>query len=1192
MQSDISSSHGPVRQEYAQVTIASQSTRNVTWATQTPAMTSLSASVVNSLLANTRENLLLIDDKFHIVFISQPLATLWKIDPVHLTGQPFTELPGHRNLPDAFYLSLRKSMSGSPTQFSVWEKLTEQGKPSARRFMEYCLNPSQSVDEHCGVIVRIEDKTDIELAKQELVDTRQRLTDFTNATSDWQWEMDSDLRFTWVSQQIEQFYDMAREDFYGKPRSVCPTNAQEEKAWRDHCALLENRQPFRDFVYRVKTHSGDRWARVSGVPVFNEAGTFVGYRGTASDDTEVEKVKSQARQTESRFIRAIDEFPGSFSLYDENALLVVYNRRYAQIHAFLGDRLKPGLTYRDCLTAQVEAELFVQHNGQPITDTAAWIEQQSRRLRLPNDSVELCCADGRWMRLTTQRLPDGGCLETLVDITTLKTSELALKEERNLLRSLIDNIPDFIYAKDVDGRFIVKNRSVSQYMETVREHSHGLADDPGDNATDFDYYKKEQAEVFRVEDLQVIGQGESIIDREESTDSVVNDKPIWLSTSKVPLRDTEGKIIGLVGTRRNITEQKLAEIQLQESHERFRDFAETAAELFWETDASLRITYVSERYQELTGYAPDSVLGRPYQQIIFTRVVDPMEFERVSHALDNHLSFSNLEINVLQQHGGARHLEISGKPCFDKHNRFSGYRGTGRDITKARNLEDKLQYQASHDELTQLPNRREFLRRLELALKYSRTTHQNSVLGYLDLDQFKIVNDSVGHIAGDELLVQVTNLINSQLRKSDTIARLGGDEFGVLIQDATIDNAVATAERIIRQFETFRFHWNDQVFGIGVSIGLVEIGDQGIDASELMSRADVACFAAKDAGRGRVHVYSPQISDHSLQHKQLLMAAGIKDSIATNRFILYAQPIASIANDGSCADQSYSGKNGSDKNESDQSCSDQSNTTNTTDSYSDTLDRDAPDNSLQEHSAVSYSTTSHNPADSRRFTSKPLQIEHYEILLRLSGEDGAIINPGTFIPAAERYGLMGDIDRWVVTHTLQMMQQHSDANNSVSVTINLSGQSLSDTTLATFITEQLQVYSINPGRICFEITETAAIRNLALARTFIANMKQVGCTFALDDFGSGLSSFGYLKHFDVDYLKIDGSFVRDIATDPTDRIMVTSIDQIGKSLGIKTIAEFVESDQAIEVLNSIGIDLLQGYGIGKPVAFATVFNEE
>ncbi len=1079
----------------------------------------VSAAVQAAVTLNSNY-VVVVDNNSCVKHVSPALAESWKISGDTLTGIHVTDLPHTINLCDAFNSALQTAQSGRSAQCGSWQSWPAPGSSSLESsYIEYCFSPWMIDRTQAGVIVRLVDQTALEQARQELVETRQRLTDFANATSDWLWEMDSELRFTWISAQLEQFYDMAREDLYGRHRVESPGTREEELAWENHLALVNSRQPFRDFVYRVKTQSGDRWARVSGVPVFNEAGTFTGYRGTGSDDTDVELMKSKAAQTETRFIRAIDEFPGSFALYDEHAKLVVYNRRYAQIHAFLGDQLQPGLSYRDCLTGQIDAALFSQPDGQPIENPENWVEQRMRQLRLPNDSVELRCSDGRWIRLALQRLPDGGCLETLVDITAQKHNELTIKEERNLLRSLIDNIPDFIYAKDTQGRFIVKNRSVSSYMKVIRRCSLGLTDEPGEHATDFDYYDASDAETFRREEIQVMEQGLPILDKEEYIHPKTAE-PFWVSTTKAPLRDTEGKIIGLVGTGRHITEQKLTQARLRESHERFRDFAETAAELFWETDANLKITYVSERYQELTGHQPKAILGRHYQQAITSRVDNPGEFARVSKALDNCTSFSDFEIRVNPENNEARHIILSGKPCFDENNIFLGYRGAGRDVTKSRRLENMLQHQASHDELTQLPNRREFVSRLESALQHSLSTNQPSVLGYLDLDQFKIVNDSVGHLAGDELLLQVSNLIESQLRKTDTIARLGGDEFGVLIQNASIDNATATMERIINQLEIFRFHWNNQVFGIGVSVGLVEIGEPGIDASELMARADVACFAAKDAGRGRVQVYSPQVSDLSLQHKQLLMAAGIKDSITANRFRLYAQPIASLSS-----------------------------------------------------------------GDSRTLT-----IEHYEILLRLSAEDDSLILPGAFIPAAERYGLMGDIDRWVVTHTLQVMHENVNCNSEITVTINLSGQSLTDTTLADFVTDQLHRYDINPNRVCFEITETAAIRNLTLARTFIADMKKVGCTFALDDFGSGLSSFGYLKHFDVDYLKIDGSFVRDIASDATDRIMVTSIDHIGKSLGITTIAEFVENDEIIEALHAIGVDLLQGYGIGKPVEFSSVFS--
>ena len=357
------------------------------------------------------------------------------------------------------------------------------------------------------------------------------------------------------------------------------------------------------------------------------------------------------------------------------------------------------------------------------------------------------------------------------------------------------------------------------------------------------------------------------------------------------------------------------------------------------------------------------------------------------------------------------------------------------------------------------------------------------------------------------------------VRDCDTVFRLGGDEFGVLVVNVSIEQALSIFERLVSRFEAFKFYWEGQVFNLGASVGLVGIGDADIDVSELLSRADVACFAAKDAGRGVVHVYRPEVSSHSMQHKQLLMAAGLQQSITDNRFKLYCQPIAPV-----------------------------------------------------ESGALNTAGAT-----------------HYEILLRLSSDDGQLIFPGAFIPAAERYRLMGEIDRWVISNTFKQLFDRKHLGRDITITINLSGQSFVDQTLASFVKAKFGIYGVNPKHICFEITETAAISNLDTARSFISEMKQIGCTFALDDFGSGLSSFSYLKHLDVDYLKIDGSFIRDVATDRTDQIMVESINQIGKSLGLCTIAEFVENQEAVDILEKIGVDLLQGYYVGEPKPFAELF---
>ncbi len=1077
----------------------------------------VSTDALRAMFAHSTERISIVDRQYRYRCVSPPVALAWSMTADDIIGLDISQLLGRHSFSAELKTYVDRALTGEAVCHAFWQTLPAGHiLHEHRRFMEYQISPwKDAAGAIIGAVIRVQDRTAQRQAEEELAVTQQRLTDFASATSDWLWEMDSELRFVWISRELERFFNLDRRDMYGRQREATPANEEESQAWRAHNELLAKRKPFRDFEYRVNTNSGQRWARVSGVPVFDEQGVFTGYRGASSDITQIKTIEFQAQQAESRLIRAMDEYPGSFALFDEKQSLVVFNRQFAQFNASLGDQLAPGLHYAQCLKAQVDAGLYAEVDGVSIDDHDVWIEQQLERE--PGPPVEVRCTNGDWMRLSRQPLPDGGCLETLVDITTEKSSELAINEERNLLRSLIDNIPDFIYAKDKQARFIVQNRAVSSFMRKVRQANGKPFKQKLEGTTDFDCYTTVMAQDFYAEDMRVINGGCGIRSKEELVENADSDNPFWVSTTKVPLRDTEGRIIGLVGTGRKISEQKAAQGELVHSQERFRDFAETAAELFWETSAELQVTWVSERYHEITGQLPQTILGRDYREVIVSRLVNEEDMDRLQQCLIRRTAFSELEILVGRESGDERHILLSGKPCYSGTGEFNGYRGTGRDVSKSRKLENLLSYQATHDELTGLPNRREFVRRLESKLSSENSAGTPSVLGYLDLDQFKVVNDSVGHLAGDQLLVQVAKLISSQLRGQDTVARLGGDEFGLLLDNCTPDQAIATMQRTIAAFEAFRFRWDDHVYGVGASIGLVAVAAE-VDTSELLSRADVACFAAKDNGRGRVHLYRSGDSDSASHHRELLMAAGIRESISNNRFCLYAQPIAA---------------------------------------YSDVATAE-------------------------------LQIEHYEILLRLQAQDGSLVYPGAFIPAAERYGLMGNVDRWVIDNTLNQMQQHA-ANGAPSVTINLSGQSLSDDELADFVVCLLKKYQIEPARVCFEITETAVIRNLVQAQDFVRRMNAIGCKFALDDFGSGLSSFGYLKTFKVDFLKIDGSFVRDIVDDETDRLMVASINQIGKSLGIKTIAEFVENDAIAAELREIGVDLLQGYGIGKPVPFPQCF---
>ncbi len=1034
-----------------------------------------------------------------------------------IIGLDISQLLGQHSFSAELKAYVDRALTGESVRHSFWQSLPPGHQlHDQRRYMQYHITPWKTCnDEIVGAVIRVHDGTEQREAEEQLALWRQRLNDFANATSDWMWEMDSDLCFVWISREIEGHFNLDRHDLYGKPRSPVAASEDEQMAWERHQQTMARREPFRDFDYRVNTRNGTRWARVSGVPVFDEQGAFKGYRGASSDITRIKEIELLVQRAESTLIRAIDEYPGSFALYDKSRALVLFNRRFAEVNAGLGDRLRPGLHYADCLAAQLRDGYYVEVDGKSIDDNRNWIERQLSREVGP--AVEIKCADGNWMRLSRQPLPDGGILETMVDITANKNNELLIKEERNLLRSLIDNIPDHIYAKDRQSRFIVQNRALTDFMRSI-SRANGKPDDLDfEGTSDYDYYTCELAEGFHAEERRVIEDGCSILNREEQIGHVDSVEPLWVSTTKVPLKDTEGRIAGIVGTTRIINEQKAAQREAFNSQVRFRDFAETAAELFWETNANLQITWVSERYQEITGQPPGSILGYDYRAVLASRLAVSKDMARVQQGLQRREAFSDVEIIVGRSAGDSRHILLSGKPCYNASGAFTGYRGTGRDVSKARKLELLLSHQATHDELTGLPNRREFVSRLESALEASGAP---AVLGYLDLDQFKMVNDTVGHWAGDQLLIQVTNMISGHLQPRDTVARLGGDEFGLLLTNCSADQAMQKMEQLIKQFDAYKFRWDDRVFGVGASIGLVPISDCELDTAILLSCADVACFVAKDSGRGCVHLYSPDDGDSASRHKELLMAAGLRESISGNRFQLYAQPIAAFD-------------------------------------------------------------------DSR---ANGLCVEHYEILLRLNAGDGALVYPGAFIPAAERYGLMADIDRWVITSTLSQMQVQTHGEP-VCVTINLSGQSLSDDSLADFVVAKLKQFRIEPSRICFEITETAVIRNLGQAQEFVRQLRAVGCLFALDDFGSGLSSFAYLKNFKVDYLKIDGSFVRGIVDDETDRLMVASINQIGQSLGMKTIAEFVENDAIAAELRSIGVDLLQGFGIGKPVPFADCFDD-
>ncbi len=418
---------------------------------------------------------------------------------------------------------------------------------------------------------------------------------------------------------------------------------------------------------------------------------------------------------------------------------------------------------------------------------------------------------------------------------------------------------------------------------------------------------------------------------------------------------------------------------------------------------------------------------------------------------------------------------------------------------------------AYHDALTDLVNRNEFERRLGQALATAKERGAEHAVLYLDLDQFKIVNDTCGHAAGDELLRQVALLFRESVRGTDTLARLGGDEFGILLENCPLDRAQGVADKLLHAVADYRFVWEQKTFPLGASVGISVINTDSIDISEVLSAADMACYAAKDSGRNRAHVYSADDEDLARRHGEMQWVSRINSALDEDRFRLWAQPIVRLNGKG--------------------------------------------DNRTKN-----------------------------ELLVRLLDEKEKLVMPGAFIPAAERYNLMTAIDRQVIRKAFEHIRDNVKTNGQdrPMFFINLSGTSLNDDDLARFVRDELQAHKVNASDVCFEITETAAIANMSRAIAFITEARALGCHIALDDFGSGLSSFSYLKTMPVDYLKIDGSFVRDMANDAMDSAIVEAIAQIGRVVGIQTIAEFVESDEIRERLREIGVNHGQGYGIQRP----------
>ncbi len=573
--------------------------------------------------------------------------------------------------------------------------------------------------------------------------------------------------------------------------------------------------------------------------------------------------------------------------------------------------------------------------------------------------------------------------------------------------------------------------------------------------------------------------------------------------------------VGVFGTMRRMEQREKRAIRAMfDERERARITLHAIGDGVITVNLAQRVEYLNPAAERLTQWPLEEARGRPLGEICV--LVDETTMAAIPPPVlaameEDHVhAFSGKETALMRRDGGAIAVEDSAAPIHNAEGGVIGGVMVLHDVSLTRRMEKRALWDATHDLLTGLPNRRDFEARIDAALARAHATGKRDAFCYLDLDQFKIVNDTCGHSAGDALLKQIAGVLQARLRRSDSLARLGGDEFGVLIENCPLDRAQAIANDLLVAVREYRFLWEGKAFGLGVSIGVVAVSAETGSRADVFAAVDAACYAAKEQGRNRVCVYRSTDSDIAQRRTEMSWAARLADAVEADRLALYYQPYRPLNDDA------------------------------------------APG-------------------------------QHIEVLLRLVDTDGTLVMPGAFLPAAERYGIMPRIDRWVISHVFARYHGlRSRFGGTLTCAINLSGATLNAGGILEFIREQAAAHAIPPGAICFEVTETAAINNIRTALQFMTATKALGFHFALDDFGVGTSSLAYLKTLPVDYLKIDGSFVRNLVGDPIDRAMTETINRVGHLMGLQTVGEYAASTEIVAALAEIGVDFAQGYAVQEP----------
>ena len=897
---------------------------------------------------------------------------------------------------------------------------------------------------------------------------------------------------------------------FGWASAVHPADAEPTIDEWNRC--VDEKRPFL-FEHRVRRHDGVyRICSIDAAPILHEDGTIREWVGVHHDITERRQQEEKIRAQEAHFHFLADSVPQMVWTARPDGFADYYNQQwfaYTGMNPQDTERGEWGPVHPDDIQNSKQVWEHSVQTGEPY--------QVEHRFKRSTDGAY------RWHLCRAVRLHDqlGGTIKWFGSCTDVHDYKEAEARNLSLQAELEDRVrqrtaeleasEEFLdRAGEIAGigawSFDLRTEAIRWSDRTCLIHEMGPGHVPS-LAEGLNYYTPESRVILEAAIQQCIENGTPY--DLELTVITAKARTIWVRVAG-ELETQQGKAVRMFGVFQDITARKADEVERVQQHELIRVTLESIGDAVITTDAHGAVQWLNPVAARMTGWPIEEARGRPVDQVfqILHETTRKPASSPVMRALAESCAAGLPEHTVLVSKDGTEYgIQDSASPIRDDEGHSLGMVLVFHDVSEQRRLAKEVNYRASHDALTGLVNRAEFEIRLKHALVSAREEDACHALLFIDLDQFKLVNDACGHAVGDQLLRQVATIFQNVVRTRDTLARLGGDEFGVILEHCTAIQAQRVAGQLCESMENFRFTHDDQRFRIGASIGLVPLDSRWFDISALMQAADASCYAAKEAGRNRVHEWVE--TDERMKERQWEMqwVNRLEDALDEDKFQLYAQRIAPC--------------------------------------------------------------------------STKIAGLSIEILLRLTRPDGSIIAPSAFLPAAERFHMASRIDRWVVRAVVQWLQSHPlDAMDSIA--INLSGQSIGDRSFHRYVAELVSSVSFDLRKLCFEITETAAITNMGDAAEFINSMRSFGIRIALDDFGSGSSSFGYLKNLRVDILKIDGQFVRDLLHDRLDHTAVCCFRDVAAVTGLKTVAEFVESEEVLAELRRIGIDFAQGFLIHRP----------